>query len=263
MDRVRLRSTSSTLFHVPASASDPTPATTQYTGTNRTYRIGTPYCSNRIVLLLPHDLYQPLRRRKRHCGDLRPRKESRHPPPFARTDRYGEPESPAVVESFRVARSTRTYRSGRVRSRPRRTRRGARHRKLSENHLHAAVRLQSGRSRQSVQFINQFINKKTNPNDDNAYEEQIRSAPPDRNAPHRHRPAGSFRIHLQSGRNPHPGQIAVSLHPDRPASGNRQKNRLPGKRRLRPTARSRWGSHRFQDGSRHRPALSYTSQWYL
>lgn len=57
MDRVRLRSTSSTLFHVPASASDPTPATTQYTGTNRTYRIGTPYCSNRIVLLLPHDLY--------------------------------------------------------------------------------------------------------------------------------------------------------------------------------------------------------------
>lgn len=193
------------------------------TGTNRTYRIGTPYRSNRIVLLLPHDLYQPLRRRKRHCGDLRPRKESRHPPPFARTDRYGEPESPAVVESFRVARSTRTYRSGRVRSRPRRTRRGARHRKLSENHLHAAVRLQSGRSRQSVQFINQFINKKTNPNDDNAYEEQIRSAPPDRNAPHRHRPAGSFRIHLQSGRNPHPGQIAVSLHPDRPASGNRQK----------------------------------------
>lgn len=74
---------------------------------------------------------------------------------------------------------------------------------------------------------------------------------------------GSFRIHLQSGRNPHPGQIAVSLHPDRPASGNRRKNRLPGKRRLRPTARSRWGSHRFQDGSRHRPALSYTSQWYL
>lgn len=41
------------------------------------------------------------------------------------------------------------------------------------------------------------------------------------------------------------------------------KNRLPGKRRLRPTAGSRWGSHRFQDGSRHRPALSYTSQWYL
>ena len=94
-------------------------------------------------------------------------------------DHCRRPESPAVVESFRVARSTRTYRSGRVRSRPRRTRRGARHRKLSENHLHAAVRLQSGRSRQSVQFINQFINKKTNPNDDNAYEEQIRSAPPD------------------------------------------------------------------------------------